>query len=101
MTAVHRTKWFLPGFAVALGAAFAVAQWIGGDPSGGLISLAIMTVFGLAIMNYRWAWATGAFVAMLCFVEIALEGDLAHELVRYRRRLGRMADLDHHPLQRP
>jgi len=50
MTAVHRTKWFLPGFAVALGAAFAVAQWIGGDPSGGLISLAIMTVFGLAIL---------------------------------------------------
>ena len=47
---MHKTKWFLPAFALALGAAFAVAQWVGGDPEGGLISLVIMAVFGLAIL---------------------------------------------------
>jgi hypothetical protein len=43
---ITRTKWFLPLFAVALGVAFLVAQWIGGDASGGLVSLAIMTGAG-------------------------------------------------------
>jgi hypothetical protein len=47
---MHKTKWFLPAFAVASGAAFAVVQWIGGDPGEGLILLAIMTVVGLAIL---------------------------------------------------
>jgi hypothetical protein len=45
-----RTKWFLPAFCVALGAAVLTAQWIGGNPRGGLLSLAAMTVFGLAIL---------------------------------------------------
>jgi hypothetical protein len=43
---ITRTKWFLPLFAVALGVAFLVAQWIGGDLSGGIGSLAIMTGAG-------------------------------------------------------
>jgi hypothetical protein len=37
-----RTKWFLPLFAVALGVLMLVAQWIGGSPVGGAVSLAIM-----------------------------------------------------------
>jgi len=43
---ITKTKWFLPVFAVALGVAFLVAQWIGGDGSGGLVSLATMTGAG-------------------------------------------------------
>ena len=41
-----RSKWFLPLFAVALGLVMFVAQWIGGDPRGGLVSLAILAGFG-------------------------------------------------------
>ena len=33
-----KTKWFLPAFRVALGGAVLTAQWIGGDPHGGLRS---------------------------------------------------------------
>jgi Na+/citrate or Na+/malate symporter len=47
---IHRTKWFMPLFAVALGMVFFVAQWIGGDPRNVLGSLAIMTVFGGLIL---------------------------------------------------
>jgi hypothetical protein len=45
-----RSKWFLPLFSVALGVAFFAAQWIGGNPGEGLVSLAIMTVFGALIL---------------------------------------------------
>src|SRR5262245_53204769 len=45
-----RSKWFLPLFSVALGLAFLAAEWIGGDPRGGLISLAIMTGFGALVL---------------------------------------------------
>jgi hypothetical protein len=45
-----RSKWFLPLFAVALGAMLLAAQWIGGDPGGGLVSLAIMTAFGAVFL---------------------------------------------------
>jgi hypothetical protein len=45
-----RTKWFLPAFCVALGAAVLTAQWIGGNLHGGLLSLAAMSVFALAIL---------------------------------------------------
>jgi hypothetical protein len=45
-----RSKWFLPLFAVFLGAVFFIAQAIGGDPGGGAISFAILTVFGLLIL---------------------------------------------------
>ena len=47
---MHKTKWFLPAVSLALGVAFGIALWIGDDPEGGLISLAIMAVFGLAIL---------------------------------------------------
>jgi hypothetical protein len=45
-----RSKWFLPLFSVALGLVIFGAQWIGGDPGGGLVSLAIMTAFGTVIL---------------------------------------------------
>ena len=41
-----KSKWFLPLFATALGILVFAAQWIGGDPGGGLVSLAIMTAIG-------------------------------------------------------
>jgi hypothetical protein len=40
----------MPLFCVALGVAVFAAQWIGGDPSGGLISFAVLAVFGLLIL---------------------------------------------------
>ena len=46
---MSKSRWFLPGFAAILGAVFLVAQWVGGDPFGGLVSLAIMCVFGALI----------------------------------------------------
>ena len=45
-----RTKWFLPAFCVVLGVVVLAAQWIGGDPRGGLYSLALMTGFGLLVL---------------------------------------------------
>jgi len=45
-----KTKWFVPLFAVVLGLAAFAAQWIGGDPVGGLLSLAIMTAVGALIL---------------------------------------------------
>src|SRR5262245_49366071 len=45
-----RSKWFLPGFALALGVVGFVAYAIGGDPSEGLVALVIMTVFGAIVL---------------------------------------------------
>ena len=45
-----RSKWFLPGFTVAMGAVILVAEWIGGDPGSGLGSLAIMATFGAVVL---------------------------------------------------
>jgi hypothetical protein len=50
MTAIHKTKWFLPLFSVAMGLVFLAALWIGGEPQSGLESLAIMSVLGLVIL---------------------------------------------------
>jgi multisubunit Na+/H+ antiporter MnhB subunit len=53
--AALRSRWTLPAFSVLLGLAILVAQWIGGDPGGGLVSLAIMTAFGaLFLFGARW-----------------------------------------------
>jgi drug/metabolite transporter (DMT)-like permease len=41
-----RSKWFVPAFALALGVVVFVAQWIGGDPKGGVVSFAILAGFG-------------------------------------------------------
>ena len=43
---VAKSKWFVPLFAVALGAITLTAEWIGGDLNGGLISFAILAGFG-------------------------------------------------------
>jgi hypothetical protein len=50
MTALTKTKWFLPAFCVLLGVAVFAAQWIGGDARSGLISFASLAVFGLLIL---------------------------------------------------
>jgi hypothetical protein len=47
---VTRSKWFVPLLSVALGLVVFAAQWIGGSPGSGLISLAIMSGFGLLIL---------------------------------------------------
>jgi hypothetical protein len=45
-----KTKWFLPAFCVVLAVLVLAAQWIGGDAQGGLISFALLAVFGLLIL---------------------------------------------------
>jgi hypothetical protein len=47
---VTRSKWFVPLFSGVLGIVLFAAQWIGGDPGSGLVSLAIMTAFGAVIL---------------------------------------------------
>jgi hypothetical protein len=47
---VTRSKWFVPLLSVALGIVVFAAQWLGGDPGSGLVSLAIMTGFGALIL---------------------------------------------------
>jgi hypothetical protein len=48
--AICRSKWFLPAFCVLAGAVVFAAQWIGGDARSGLISFAILAVFGVLIL---------------------------------------------------
>jgi len=45
-----RSKWFMPAFAVVLGLVLFVAQWIGGSPLSGLVSLGIMVGFGALLL---------------------------------------------------
>ena len=47
---VTRSKWFVPLLSVALGIVVFAAQWVGGDPGSGLVSLGIMTGFGALIL---------------------------------------------------
>ena len=47
---ISRTRWFMPLVAYVLGAIMFVAQWIGGSPRSGLVSLAIMAAFGTFIL---------------------------------------------------
>jgi hypothetical protein len=47
---VTRSKWFVPLFSGVLGIVLFAAQWIGGDPGSGLVSLAIMTAFAAVIL---------------------------------------------------
>ena len=47
---LSKTKWFLPLFAVAIGVVMFAAQWIGGIPGNGLVSLAIMVAFGALVL---------------------------------------------------
>jgi len=50
MTQLHRSKWFLPLFSVALGGICLAAFWIGGDSDQGLISFAVLAAFGLLFL---------------------------------------------------
>jgi hypothetical protein len=50
MTAVHKTKWFLPVFSVALGVVFGAALWAGGERGAGLEALGVMVVVGLVLL---------------------------------------------------
>lgn len=50
MTAVTRTKWFLPLFSLALGVLMLVAEWLGGHFGLGLFSLGIMAAFGAVFL---------------------------------------------------
>jgi hypothetical protein len=47
---VFRSKWYLPAFGVALGLMMLGAQWIGGHPADGVVSLAIMVAFSVALL---------------------------------------------------
>ena len=47
---VTRSKWFVPLLSVALGIVVFAAQWIGGNPGSGLLSLGIMAGFGALIL---------------------------------------------------
>jgi hypothetical protein len=50
MTAVHKTKWFLPLFSVGLGLVFLAALWAGGDRRGGFEALAVLAGLGLLVL---------------------------------------------------
>jgi hypothetical protein len=45
-----RSKWFAPLLAVALGIVVFIAQWIGGDPGSGFVSLAVMAAAGAVFL---------------------------------------------------
>jgi hypothetical protein len=47
---VTSSKWIAPLVSVGLGIVVFVAQWVGGDPGSGLVSLAIMTAFAALIL---------------------------------------------------
>ena len=47
---VTESKWFVPLLSVALGFVVFAAQWVGGDPGSGLVSLGIMAAFGVLIL---------------------------------------------------
>ena len=47
---IAKSKWFVPALCAVLGFVVFVAQWIGGDPGSGLVSLAILAGFGLLIL---------------------------------------------------
>ncbi len=47
---LSRSKWFLPGFATAIGLIMLAAEAAGGHVGLGLVSLAIMVAFGGAIL---------------------------------------------------
>jgi hypothetical protein len=49
-TAIHRTKWFPPGFSVLIGLVFFAGFWIGDDRAGALWALAVMSVVALLIL---------------------------------------------------
>jgi hypothetical protein len=49
---MHKSKWFVPGFAVGMGLIFLGVQWANDDPGGGLVSLAIMVAFAAVLVAF-------------------------------------------------
>ena len=47
---ICKSKWLVPLFSVALGVVVLGAQWIGGHPGEGFISLGIMTAMGAVFL---------------------------------------------------
>lgn len=50
MARLARSKWLVPGACALIGAAFALAQWRGGNARDGLYALLFMLVLGLALL---------------------------------------------------
>jgi hypothetical protein len=48
--AIARSKWFVPGFSLGIGAVVLAVSWAGGDPRAGLYGLAVMAAFGLLVL---------------------------------------------------
>ncbi len=73
----RRSRWFMPAFALALGLVFLAAQWIGDDPAGGLVSLAIMAGFGAVLLALESRSGTAAILNRPAHDERARSLDLA------------------------
>jgi drug/metabolite transporter (DMT)-like permease len=73
----RRSRWVMPAFAVALGIVFFVAQWIGGDPAGGLVSLGIMAAFAAVLLALEGRSGTAAIMTRPARDERARSIDLA------------------------
>jgi hypothetical protein len=69
------------GIRHAAGSSVAIVAVLAGGLDAALLP---RTAFGYTIMNYRWLWATGAFVLMLVFVAVArwAESDERNRQVR-------------------
>jgi len=50
MTALHRTKWFLPAFALCLGAIMLAVFWVGGKRDDGIRALLLMAALSLVFL---------------------------------------------------
>jgi hypothetical protein len=73
----RRSRWVMPGIAVALGGVFLVAQWIGGDATGGLVSFAIMAGFAAVLLTLEGRSGTAAIMTRPARDERARSIDLA------------------------
>lgn len=73
----RRSRWFMPAFALALGLVFLAAQWIGDDPTGGLVSLAIMAGFAAVLLALESRSGTAAIMTRPAQDERARSLDLA------------------------
>jgi hypothetical protein len=50
MLTIHKSRWFLPLFSIALGIACFVALWIGGEEGSAVWALGLMSVVGVAFL---------------------------------------------------
>jgi hypothetical protein len=47
-----RSKWFLPGVSLGIGAVVLAVSWAGGDRSGGVYGLGVMAGFGVLLLLF-------------------------------------------------